>query len=80
VYLGPILHFLNLQLQLQRCSRLERFNIGKKFNLKTRHAINSSANFYNAGVVIRDRRIVSWGEPYDRELQRQRSKNLQRQK
>jgi hypothetical protein len=27
-----------------------------------RHAINSAVNFYNAGVVTRDRRIVSW--PY----------------
>jgi hypothetical protein len=30
------------------------------FNLKTRHAINSAVNFYNAGVVTRDRRIGSW--------------------
>jgi hypothetical protein len=25
-----------------------------------RHAINSAVNFYNAGVVTRDRRIGSW--------------------
>jgi hypothetical protein len=29
------------------------------FNLKTRHAINSAVNFYNAGIVTRDRRIGS---------------------
>jgi hypothetical protein len=29
------------------------------FNLKTRHAIYSAVNFYNAGVVTRDRRIGS---------------------
>jgi hypothetical protein len=30
------------------------------FILKTRYAINSVVNFYDAGVVIRDRRIGSW--------------------
>jgi hypothetical protein len=28
-------------------------------------AINSAVNFYNAGVVTRDRRIGSWGRCYD---------------
>jgi hypothetical protein len=58
--LEPILRFLNLQLQRQRCSRLEFLNRRKiVFNLKTRHAINSAVNLYNAGVVTRDRRIGS---------------------
>jgi hypothetical protein len=52
--LDPILRFLNVQLQRQRCSRLESFKSEKNyFYLKTRHAINSAVNFYNAGVVTR---------------------------
>jgi hypothetical protein len=56
-----------------RCSRLERFNIGEKsfFILETRHAINSAVNFYNAGVVTRDRRIGSRIQSFHYELQRQ---------
>jgi hypothetical protein len=43
----------------QRCSRLQRFSIGEKNILKTRNAISCVVNFYNAGVVTRDRRIGS---------------------
>jgi hypothetical protein len=53
---------MNLQLQRQRCSRLESFYIGEKYfflNLKTCRAINSAVDFYNDGVVTRDRRIGS---------------------
>jgi hypothetical protein len=41
------------------------------FDLKTRHAISSAVNFYNAVVVTRDRRIGSC----DRVSQRRRCKN-----
>jgi hypothetical protein len=34
-------------------------------------------NFYSAGIVTRDRKIGSWTQSYNRELQRQRCKNLQ---
>jgi hypothetical protein len=58
----PISRLLNLQLQRQRCSRLERFYIGEKiiFILQTRLAFSCIVNFYNAGVVTRSRRIGSW--------------------
>jgi hypothetical protein len=40
-HLEPILRLLNLQLQRQRCSRLERFYVRRKICvvIKTRHAI-----------------------------------------
>jgi hypothetical protein len=55
-----ILRLLNLQLQRQRWSRLERFYVREKyFYYKTRHAISCAVNFYNAGVVTWSRRIGS---------------------
>jgi hypothetical protein len=52
---GANLRLLNLQLQRQRCSRLESFYGGENsfLFLKTRYAINCVANFYNVGVVTR---------------------------
>jgi hypothetical protein len=50
----------NLQLQRQRCSRPERFKARtNNFYSKTRYAIRCVVNFYNAGVVARDRRMGS---------------------
>jgi hypothetical protein len=43
-----------LQLQRQRCSRLERLYFVEKIIVKTRYDISG---YYNAGVVTRDRRI-----------------------
>jgi hypothetical protein len=54
---------LNLQLQSQRYSRLERFYIGENiFIIKTRYAIRCVVNFYKAGVVNHNRKIGSGGE------------------
>jgi hypothetical protein len=44
---------------------------------KTHQATRGVVNFYNASVVAHDRRIGSRSQTYDRELQRQRCKNLQ---
>jgi hypothetical protein len=48
------LRLFNLQLQRQRYSKL-----GEK-NSKKRYAISCVVNFYNAGIVTRERRIGSW--------------------
>jgi hypothetical protein len=49
---------LNLQLQRQLCSKLERFSSEKNnFILNTRYAISCVVNFYNACIVTRDQRI-----------------------
>jgi hypothetical protein len=49
----------NLQLQRLPCSRrLDSFTMrGNNFLSKTRNAISCFVNFYNGGVVARDRRI-----------------------
>jgi hypothetical protein len=55
-----ILRLLNLQLQRQRCSRLECFWSKEKKFLKTHYANSNSVNFYSAGVENQDLRIGSW--------------------
>jgi hypothetical protein len=47
----PILRLLHLQLQRQRCSRLERFKVEYIF-LDTCYAISCAVKLYNAGVVF----------------------------
>jgi predicted amidophosphoribosyltransferase len=51
--------------------------IGSRVFSKVEGIIATVVNFYSAAVVNHDRRIRS-SRSYDRELQRQRSKNLQR--
>jgi hypothetical protein len=58
----PIQRLLNLQLQRQRCTYKAGafFKVEENiFILNTRHAISCAVNFYNTGVVTRDRRIGS---------------------
>jgi hypothetical protein len=57
-------------------SRLDRFFKVEEtiFVFQTR----SDVNVYNAAVVTLGRSIRSWSQSYDRELQRQRCKFLQR--
>jgi hypothetical protein len=69
VFLEPIRWLLNLQIQHQRC--IYKCNTSvvvvwsvlssekKNFYSKTNYAISCVVNFYNAGVVTRDRRIGS---------------------
>jgi hypothetical protein len=45
--------------------------------LQTPNATRCIVNFYSAGVVTYDHVIASRSQSYDRELQRQRCKNLQ---
>jgi hypothetical protein len=61
-FLEPILRLLNLQLHTTLAFLRRRKNI---FVIKTRHAIGCAVNFYNAGVITRDRRIGSWVNKID---------------
>jgi hypothetical protein len=59
--------------------RLERFLKYKTFFVfKMHYATGSVVNFYNAVVVTQDRRSGTCSQSYDRELQRQSCKYLQR--
>jgi hypothetical protein len=73
----PIRRLLNLQLQRQRCIRLERFFKVDENHLvfQTRLARRGVETFYSAGVVTQDRRIGSLYLLL--ELQRQHFKILQ---
>jgi hypothetical protein len=51
--LEPILRLFNLQLQRQRCSRLERF-----FKVEKALGYSCVVLFYSAGVVNRGRRLA----------------------
>jgi hypothetical protein len=46
----------NLQLQRQRCRRLEHFFKVNMFVFKTHYATRGVVNFYNAGVLTHGRR------------------------
>jgi hypothetical protein len=57
----PILRLQNLQLQHQRCSRIERFTKWKKIFLFSKHnglCTRGVVNYYSAGVVCRELTIV----------------------
>jgi hypothetical protein len=56
----PTMYFwLNVQLEPQRCSRLERFSIRWKIIFIQKNVISCFVIFYNAGFVTRDHRIGS---------------------
>jgi hypothetical protein len=61
INLDLILRLRNLQLQRQRCSRLERFFKVEKntFVFKMHSATRGVINLYIAGIVTHDRRIGS---------------------